>query len=109
VQILDFNIIPGRDGAAADTSSSTRFATELHFGPSALPLDGIFKNPVVTSLPYRSTLRSLDEEYDVFLIDQDRILGMNIVGANTVSAFYIQSSVALMSVQEPCQMTVYTF
>jgi hypothetical protein len=93
VQILDFNIIPGRDGAAADTPSSTRIATELHFGPSALRLDGIFKDTVVTSLPYKSTLRSLDEEYDIFLIDQDRILGMN-----TVGAFYTQSSVALISV-----------
>ncbi|KAJ7872385.1 hypothetical protein B0H13DRAFT_1895400 [Mycena leptocephala] len=57
--------------------SSTRLATALHFGPSALRLDGIFRDTVVTSLPYKSTLRSLDEEYNVFLIDQDRILGIN--------------------------------
>ncbi|KAJ7902426.1 hypothetical protein B0H13DRAFT_2513461 [Mycena leptocephala] len=88
VQILDFNIFPGCDGAVVDPSS-TESATELHFGPSALRLDGIFKDTVVTSLPYKNTLRSLDEEYDVFLIDQDRMLG-------------IDNS-------EPRQMTVYTF
>jgi hypothetical protein len=86
VEILDFNIIPGRDGAAADTPSSTRFATKLQFGPSALRLDGIFKDTVVTSLPYQGTLRSLDEECDVFLIDQDRIIGINI----SVGAFHIE-------------------
>ncbi|KAJ7902408.1 hypothetical protein B0H13DRAFT_2335569 [Mycena leptocephala] len=89
VEILDFNIIPTRDGAAADTLSSTRLATALHFGPSTLRLDGIFRDTVVTSLPYKSTLRSLDEEYNVFLIDQDRILGIN--------------------TYERRQMTVYTF
>jgi hypothetical protein len=91
VQILDFNIFPGCDGAVVDPSS-TESATELHFGPSALRLDGIFKDTVVTSLPYKSTLRSLDEEYDVFLIDQDRMLGID----NSVGAFHIRCSVALM-------------
>ncbi|KAJ7843965.1 hypothetical protein B0H13DRAFT_1648208 [Mycena leptocephala] len=92
VEILNFNIIPARDGAAADTPSSTEVTNELHLGPSTLRLDSIFKDTVVTSLPYNSTLRSLDEEYDGFLIDQDRILGIN----DSVGAFHIQCSVALM-------------
>jgi hypothetical protein len=91
--ILDFNIIPARDGVATDTPSSTEVTTELHFGPSALRLNGILKDPVVTSLPYKSTLRSLDEEYDVFLIDQDRMLGID----DSVGAFHIRCSVVLMS------------
>ncbi|KAJ7607788.1 hypothetical protein DFH06DRAFT_1066517 [Mycena polygramma] len=71
VQILDFGVIPGRFGPAG-----------LHTGPSTLPMDGVFQDAVVTSLPYRRTLRSLDEEHDMFLIDQDRIIGINVSDAN---------------------------
>ncbi|KAJ7666832.1 hypothetical protein DFH06DRAFT_1184855 [Mycena polygramma] len=82
VQIFDFGVIPGRVGPAG-----------LHTGPSALPTGGAFRDAVVTSLPYRRTLRALNEdsEHDVFLIDQDRIIGMNVSDAN----FH--------------RMTVYTF
>ncbi|KAF8190667.1 hypothetical protein K438DRAFT_1831422 [Mycena galopus ATCC 62051] len=88
VQILDFGIIPQR---STDLPSSTGFTAELHVEPTTVSLDGyVGNNTVTTSLPYMSTLRALDEECDLFLMDQDRIIAM----APTESTH---------------QMTVYTF
>ncbi|KAJ7881911.1 hypothetical protein B0H13DRAFT_1459124, partial [Mycena leptocephala] len=76
VEVLDFGIIPRRAGATTDITPSARFSTVLRLEPSTLEVDGVFRDAVTTSLPYRSALRSLDKEYDLFLIDQDRIIGM---------------------------------
>jgi hypothetical protein len=78
VEVLDFGIIPRRAGATTDIAPSARFSTVLRLEPSTLEVEGVFRDAVTTSLPYRSALRSLDKEYDLFLIDQDRIIGMNI-------------------------------
>ncbi|KAJ6535131.1 hypothetical protein B0H19DRAFT_1185057 [Mycena capillaripes] len=72
VQVLDFGVIPGRASAARDTG------TELHLASSTLEVIGIFRKAVTTSLPYRSTLCSLDDEYDLLLMDQDRIIGIDL-------------------------------
>ncbi|KAJ7629178.1 hypothetical protein DFH06DRAFT_722166 [Mycena polygramma] len=73
VQLLDFGIIPGHLDASPP---SALVSTELHLEPSTLAEEGVFRNAVTTSLPYRSTLRSLEDEHDLFLIDQDRIMGL---------------------------------
>ncbi|KAJ6452892.1 hypothetical protein C8R47DRAFT_263040 [Mycena vitilis] len=70
LQILDFGVIPGRDGAATEL--------QTHTSSGALPRDGAFRDAVVTSLPYRRTVRALHGEHDVFLIDQDHIIGVDI-------------------------------
>ncbi|KAJ6535099.1 hypothetical protein B0H19DRAFT_437981 [Mycena capillaripes] len=92
LELLDFGINPKRTSVKC-TPPSAGVNTELNLAPSTLGMSGIFRNVVTTSLPYRSTLRLLNEEFDVFLIDQDRIIGMN------VSASGVPSH----------QMTVYTF
>ncbi|KAJ7607790.1 hypothetical protein DFH06DRAFT_1249610 [Mycena polygramma] len=70
LQILDFGAIPGRVGAATEL--------QMHTSSRALPRDGAFRDAVVTSLPYRRTLRALHGEHNVFLIDQDHIIGVDI-------------------------------
>ncbi|KAJ7229560.1 hypothetical protein B0H12DRAFT_1147530 [Mycena haematopus] len=92
VQIYDFGIIPQRSALIPPPSAEFKLKVNMQTEPTTLMMDGVFKNLVTTSLPYMHTLRSLlDEEHDLFLMDQDRILAMNI---------------------EPSlsnQMTIYTF
>ncbi|KAJ7605372.1 hypothetical protein DFH06DRAFT_1385184 [Mycena polygramma] len=79
IQLLDFGIIPGHMDASPP---SALVSTELHLEPSTLSVEGVFRNAVTTSLPYRSALRSLENEHDLFLVDQDRIIGLVVsVGA----------------------------
>ncbi|KAJ6554410.1 hypothetical protein B0H19DRAFT_1071811 [Mycena capillaripes] len=76
VQVLDFGVNPRRADAIEDSLHSTGFKTELHLEPTVFPVDGLFEHPVTTSLPYRSTWRILDEEFDRCFMDQDRIIGI---------------------------------
>ncbi|KAJ6535113.1 hypothetical protein B0H19DRAFT_438309 [Mycena capillaripes] len=92
LELLDFGINPKRTDLT-ETPTSAGATTELHLTPSTLGKSDIFRNVVTTSLPYRSTLRALNEEFDLFLIDQDRIIGMNVSESGVLSH----------------QMTVYTF
>jgi hypothetical protein len=96
VQILDFGVIPGHAEPSADMEPPAHTVTELHLETSTFGVQGVFRNLVTTSLPYRSTLRPLDEQYDLFLMDQDRIIAMN-----TVCAFFtFNIFLLLMSAQE---------
>ncbi|KAJ6455278.1 hypothetical protein C8R47DRAFT_1060832 [Mycena vitilis] len=90
VKLLDFGTIPGHLEASPP---SALVSTELHLEASTLAEEGVFRNAVTTSLPYRSTWCSLDDEHDLVLIDQDRILGL------VVSTFGSPVN----------QMTVYSF
>ncbi|KAJ7909592.1 hypothetical protein B0H13DRAFT_2491327 [Mycena leptocephala] len=95
VQILDFGIIPGRIDPTdeAHPSAVLGFNTEVHLNQSVSEMAGtVFQNIVTTSLPYWSTVRSLDKEFDIFLIDQDRIIGVDLSDLNSKQ-----------------QMIVYTF
>ncbi|KAJ6511000.1 hypothetical protein C8R45DRAFT_1068842 [Mycena sanguinolenta] len=75
VQVYDFGVIPQR--IALVSQSTAEFEAVLHTEPSTFVLDAIFEDAVTTSLPYMHTVRLLDEECDLFLMDQDRILAMN--------------------------------
>ncbi|KAJ7620441.1 hypothetical protein FB45DRAFT_930225 [Roridomyces roridus] len=66
IRLLDFGpIIPGR---STDDDGLMCIPTTVD------PADSPFKDAVTTSLPYRSLQRTLEEEFDVFLIDQDHIV-----------------------------------
>jgi hypothetical protein len=68
LEILDFGITPSRTGF--DNASIT--------DPSIISdVGSVFKNGVTTSLPYRRIFRDLDDDHALFLIDQDRIIGVN--------------------------------
>jgi hypothetical protein len=108
VEVLDFGVIPGRAEPLADMAPPAQTVTELHLETSTFGVEGIFRNLVTTSLPYRGTLRPLDDEYDLFLMDQDRIIAMNTVCA----LFTFNIVLLLMSAQESVlshQIAVYTF
>ncbi|KAJ7800512.1 hypothetical protein B0H14DRAFT_2898913 [Mycena olivaceomarginata] len=68
MKILDFGIIPKRILASGISHP---------LEPTILEQDGVFEDIVTTSLPYTSTVRLLDEKYDLFLLDQDRIIAMD--------------------------------
>ncbi|KAF7333515.1 F-box domain-containing protein [Mycena venus] len=70
VEVLDFGITPSRPG----------FDLTSVAGPNTISSGGkrvLFKNDVTTSLPYRRISRYLDDHHVLFLIDQDRLIGVN--------------------------------
>ncbi|KAF7366801.1 F-box domain-containing protein [Mycena sanguinolenta] len=75
VQVYDFGIIPQRMPPVSQPTAE--FKAVLHTEPSTLVLNNVFQDIVTTSLPYMHMVRLLDEEYNLFLMDQDRILAMN--------------------------------
>lgn len=76
VEIMDFGIIPSRLGL--DEEPIGPAVTELCTESSTIRSDGTaFKDDVTTSLPYRRISRELDKDHVLFLIDQDRIIGVN--------------------------------
>jgi hypothetical protein len=85
VEVLDFGITPSRVGAPDETDRS-----ELCTTPTTIPRDrrNPFINDVTTRLQYRRSVRELDDggRYVWFLIDQDRIIGVNnLVGCLWIS------------------------
>ncbi|KAJ6558386.1 hypothetical protein B0H19DRAFT_1150954 [Mycena capillaripes] len=91
LQILDFSMVGSRIPVNLDQASklpTPHFSTELHTEPSTLDVDILVSKTVTTSLPYRKTMRYVDEEHGLYLIDEEQIIGVN----------HMES-----------QMTVYTF
>ncbi|KAJ7018350.1 hypothetical protein C8F04DRAFT_392359 [Mycena alexandri] len=91
--VLDFGVIPRRADSLSllpspesESSGSARsFATVLVVEPSTMPdEDAVFLEEVTTSLPYRWTFRSVEKKHDLFLIDEDRIIGMDLEDDTTV-------------------------
>ncbi|KAJ7620322.1 hypothetical protein FB45DRAFT_929968 [Roridomyces roridus] len=73
IQLLDFN--PAIVGPPESSEAVAEEENGLHAAPSTL--DEPFENPVATYLPYRSTMRRVDENLGVFFLDQDHIIGTN--------------------------------
>ncbi|KAJ7450068.1 hypothetical protein B0H11DRAFT_2246992 [Mycena galericulata] len=78
IQVLDFGVIPGHL-PSVDPPQAIGVTTELHMEPTTIsgPEDGVFEDAVTTSLPFKSTMRFVGDDFDVFLIDQDHIIGVN--------------------------------
>ncbi|KAJ7110764.1 hypothetical protein C8R43DRAFT_1139213 [Mycena crocata] len=76
VQILDFSLSATDPRSASELATTTRCTTRLHLEPSLLDTQGLFKDPVSTSLPYQETLLAAAPEYEFFLMDQDRLIGV---------------------------------
>ncbi|KAJ6449502.1 hypothetical protein C8R47DRAFT_1062244 [Mycena vitilis] len=88
VQVLDFGIIPRRE-VDHQATLSTQLEIKLHLEPSTLEVENLFPDPVTTARPYRSTIRSLDgEEHNIFLIDEDRLIGMDVDDASRHMTVY---------------------
>ncbi|KAF7340856.1 F-box domain-containing protein [Mycena sanguinolenta] len=66
VEVLDFGISPSRPGFDdISVAEPTTLASAL------------FKKPVTTFLPYCHLRRDLPDQHHLFLIDQDRLIGVN--------------------------------
>ncbi|KAF7312606.1 F-box domain-containing protein [Mycena indigotica] len=84
IEVLDFGFFPGRL-----QPQDQNINTQLHLNPSTISqYDTVFQEDVTTCLPYRRIVRDLDQRHILFLIDQDRIIGVNeTVNQLTVYAF----------------------
>ncbi|KAF8175086.1 hypothetical protein K438DRAFT_2023020 [Mycena galopus ATCC 62051] len=67
VKVLDFRVNTGRADMLVDPTPAAGF-------------NSVFQNPVITTLPYRSLWRVLEEESDRFLLDQDRLFSISLCG-----------------------------
>ncbi|KAJ7620182.1 hypothetical protein FB45DRAFT_1094209 [Roridomyces roridus] len=76
MHLLDFSPAIPRDPDIVDSRAPD---TRMSFVSAPTTIKEPFENPVTTSLPYRSTMRSMDENFDVLLLDQDHIIGTNSV------------------------------
>ncbi|KAK0200163.1 hypothetical protein DFS33DRAFT_128619 [Desarmillaria ectypa] len=77
VQVLDFNVHPSRPRPPTTFPSSRgRFIT----GPTTLDRAHIFKEKVRTTLPFYSTSREMEKEYSGFMIDEQRIIALKMLG-----------------------------
>ncbi|KAJ7876554.1 hypothetical protein B0H13DRAFT_2347589 [Mycena leptocephala] len=91
LQVLDFGRSASRPGGYLGPTSESpalHCTVELHTEPSTLHDDLLGSESVTTSLPYRKITRYVDEEYGLFLIDEEQIIAVNDLES---------------------QMTVYTF
>ncbi|KAJ7620354.1 hypothetical protein FB45DRAFT_930047 [Roridomyces roridus] len=84
MQLYDFS--PAIVGLPKSSESVAEEGNSLHTAPTIL--NEPFENPVTTCLPYRSTVRRVDGNLDVLLLDQDHIVGTDTVENKlTVFAF----------------------
>ncbi|KAJ7457493.1 hypothetical protein FB451DRAFT_1275035 [Mycena latifolia] len=91
VEILDFGIGSLRDRRDSHTAAA-HVTSEVHLDSAVFEAPDVFADDVTTSLPYRRTVCRLGTEYDLFLIDQDHLIGINNSNAEAAN-----------------RMTVYTF
>ncbi|KAF7333518.1 F-box domain-containing protein [Mycena venus] len=80
LQILDFSASASSPRQGSDPESlspAPHVTTELHTEPSTVFDDLLVGKSVTTSLPYRKISRRVDEEYVLFLIDEEQIIGVN--------------------------------
>ncbi|KAJ7067253.1 hypothetical protein C8F01DRAFT_663353 [Mycena amicta] len=97
IEVLDFGITPRRyhslpvpaDDSDEESPNAANLRTETYLGPSTISqADTVFREDVTTCLPYRRIVRDMDQRHILFLIDQDRIVGVNdSVDQLTVYAF----------------------
>ncbi|KAJ7187287.1 hypothetical protein C8R46DRAFT_1184927 [Mycena filopes] len=84
VLVLDFGVIPRR-GDPTPTWHFDFHDTELVLGSSTmLDEDEIFEQRVTTCLPYRWTLRAVEKQHTLFLLDEDCVIGMDLEDDTTV-------------------------
>ncbi|KAJ7472143.1 hypothetical protein FB451DRAFT_1252004 [Mycena latifolia] len=73
VEIFDFGVTPSRSGYTNATHPP-----DLFLEASTISHEGhVFEKDMTTALPYRRTARWLDDVYILFMIDQDRLIGVN--------------------------------
>ncbi|KAJ7026928.1 hypothetical protein C8F04DRAFT_1123727 [Mycena alexandri] len=69
VELLDFGVTPTRPGF----DDSPPMVTEAN---TISQVESVFKQDVITALPYRRCCRDLNDDHILYLVDQDRIIGV---------------------------------
>jgi hypothetical protein len=75
VQVLDFNFHPSQLQQFIFRRGTTQ---NVWTAPTILAANDIFKSDVKSTLPYFISRRRLTEDYDAYMIDQERILGLKV-------------------------------
>ncbi|KAF8344607.1 hypothetical protein F5887DRAFT_1202729 [Amanita rubescens] len=73
LEVWDFNVLPGQH---EETRRSSRNNT------STMVAASLFREPLITSLPYQAQVRMVNEEYGAFMIDEERIVALKVNPAN---------------------------
>lgn len=75
VKVLDFNVHPSCPRLPTTCDSKRG---RLITSPTTLGRAHIFKHRVWTTLPFYSTSREIDKEYSAFMIDDQRIVALQV-------------------------------
>jgi len=75
IQVFDFNVHASRTHAEYDYADGLIY-NELINCPSHIPRGNIFKDSVMTYLPYHAVSREDPQSYSGFMIDEERIIGL---------------------------------
>ncbi|KAJ7614963.1 hypothetical protein FB45DRAFT_249731 [Roridomyces roridus] len=79
LEVLDFSVIPGDDRGEDESDTLVLGQSTIRGAP--------FEDPVTTYLPFRRTLRAIDQDFESVLMDQDHIIVENKMGMMTVFTF----------------------
>ncbi|RXW16156.1 hypothetical protein EST38_g9697 [Candolleomyces aberdarensis] len=81
VEVLDFDFDPDSPPVNPDPSLQQDICT----GPTVIPAGNVFRDDVVSSLPYIKTTRRgvLDDDFAGFAIDEERIIAISVEGSGS--------------------------
>ncbi|RXW16163.1 hypothetical protein EST38_g9696 [Candolleomyces aberdarensis] len=81
VEVLDFDFDPDSPPVNPDPSLQQDICT----GPTVIPAGNVFRDDVVSTLPYMKTTRRgvLDEDFAGFAIDEERIIAISVEGTGS--------------------------
>ncbi|KAJ2932864.1 hypothetical protein H1R20_g4229, partial [Candolleomyces eurysporus] len=79
IEVLDFNFDPDSPPVNMDPS----LQQDICIGPTVIPAGNVFRDDVVSSLPYIKTTRRgvLNEDFAGFAIDEERIIAISVEGS----------------------------
>ena len=85
---MDFNVHTNRiddpcdnmdvHGDAPSPGSESKGTYEVVRGPTVVPQGNLFKQDVVTHLPFSTSRRTFKTHYSGFMIDEERLVGMKV-------------------------------
>ncbi|RXW19151.1 hypothetical protein EST38_g6705 [Candolleomyces aberdarensis] len=81
IDVLDFDFDPDSPSVNQDPS----LQQDICIGPTVIPAGNVFRDDVVSSLPYIKTTRRgvFDEDFAGFAIDEERIIAISVEGSGS--------------------------
>ncbi|CAA7262358.1 unnamed protein product [Cyclocybe aegerita] len=77
IEVLDFS-----------DANPQRAALRRQHNPTVVPEEDVFLDEIVTYLPHRRTVRKVEQDFFAYMIDEERIVGLNSPGDTTEMQVY---------------------